>query len=271
MKIQPEVRAVLCMILLFLNSVITVIFLIFLESDIGLLTFWLGALLIPIFFQIKINNETIEEFGFWTKGMLKYLVIGLIIASCLILIHLGIGLAIGGILVNITQEAIIFLPGMVVTQIFISIIEEMGSRGYIQRQLSLRYSPKFSISIASLFFALLHWINILISLGIRPFTSLLLFSINMALGGAWLGYAYYKANNNLWLPIALHFAWNVVGYFFFGSLFSGDSVVTYLLDPILIEFEWSILTALILSLGTVVIYVVSKTSVLSISQDEANM
>lgn len=270
MKIQPEVRAVLCMILLFLNSVITVIFLIF-GSDIGLLTFWLGALLIPIFFQIQINKESLEQFGFWTKGMPKYLVIGLIISSCLILIHLGIGLAIGGILVNITQDAIIFLPGMAVTQIFISIIEEMGSRGYIQRQLSLRYSPKFSISMASLFFALLHWINILISLGIRTFTSLLLFSINMVLGGAWLGYAYYKANNNLWLPIALHFAWNVVGYFFFGSLFTGGSVVTYLIDPILIEFEWSILTALILSLGTVVIYLVSKTSVLSIPQEEAHI
>ena len=270
MNIQPEVRAVLCMILLFLNSVITVIFLIF-GSDIGLLTFWLGALLIPIFFQIKINNESFEEFGLWTKGMLKYLVIGLVISSCLILIHLVIGLAIGGILVNITQEAIIFLPGMAVTQIFISIIEEMGSRGYIQRQLSLRYSPKFSISIASLFFALLHWINILISLGIRSFTSLLLFSINMVLGGVWLGYAYYKTNNNLWLPIALHFAWNVVGYFFFGSLFTGGSVVTYLIDPILIEFEWSILTALILSLGTVMIYLVSKTSVLSMPQEEAHI
>jgi len=184
------------MILLFLNSVITVIFLIF-GSDIGLLTFWLGALLIPIFFQIRINKESFEEFGLWTKGMLKYLALGLVISSCLILIHLGIELVIGGILLNITQEAIIFLPGMAVTQIFISLIEEMGSRGYIQRQLSLRYNHKFSIGIASLFFALLHWINILISLGIRPFTSLLIFGINMVLGGAWLGYAYYKSNNNL--------------------------------------------------------------------------
>jgi len=71
------------------------------------------------------------------------------------------------------------------------------------------------------------------------------------------------------LPIALHFGWNVVGYFFFGSLFTGDSVVTYLLDPILIEFEWSVLTALILSLGTVIIYLVSKTSILSIPREEA--
>ncbi len=59
-----------------------------------------------------------------------------------------------------------------------------------------------------------------------------------------------------------------MGYFFFGSLFSGGSVVTYLIDPILIEFEWSILTALILSLGTVIIYLVSKTSILSIPQEE---
>jgi len=39
----------------------------------------------------------------------------------------------------------------------------------------------------------------------------------------------------------------------------------------LIEFEWSILTALILSLGTVMIYLVSKTSVLSFPQEEAHI
>ncbi|MFX1521004.1 MAG: lysostaphin resistance A-like protein [Promethearchaeota archaeon] len=264
---RPELRAYACMVLLFLNSAITVIFLLF-GSDLGLLTFWIGALIIPIFFQLKINNESFEQFGFWTRGILIYLALGIIISLGLVMIHLGIDLAIGGILLNITGESIVMLPGLVVEQIFVSLIEELGSRGYVQRNLSMRYSPKVSIGIASLFFALLHWINILISLGSRSFASLLVFSINMVLGGVWLGYAYYKSNNNLWLPIALHFGWNVVGYFFFGSLFTGGSNTIYVLDLILVEFEWSILTALILILGTVVIYLVSKTSVLSIPQEE---
>lgn len=264
---QPELRAYACMILLFLNSVVTVIFLIF-GSDIGLLTFWLGALVIPIFFQLQINKESFEQFGFRTKGMLKYLILGIAISLCLVLVHLGIEVAIGGVLLNITEESLVFLPGLAVVQIFVAIIEEIGSRGYIQRNLSMRYSPKVSISIASVFFALLHWINILIVFGSRSLDSLVLFSINMVLGGVWLGYAYYKTENNLWFPIALHFSWNVVGYFFFGSLFTDGSVVTYLIDLVLIEFEWSVLTALILLLGIVIIYLISKTSLLSITQEE---
>jgi len=265
---RPELRAYACMILLFLNSMITVIFLIF-GSDIGLITFWLGALVIPIFFQFKINKESFEQFGLWTKGMIKYLLLGIVISFSLVIIHLGIDFAIGGILLNITEDSLIFLPGLVVVQIFVSLIEEMGSRGYVQRQLGMSYSPKVSIGVSSLFFALLHWISILIVLGSRSLTSLLLFSLNMLLGGVFLGYAYYTSENNLWFPIALHFSWNVVGYFFFGSLFTDGSAVTYLIDPVFIEFEWSVLTAVILLLGIVVIYIVSKTSLLSVNQEDS--
>jgi membrane protease YdiL (CAAX protease family) len=260
---RPEWRAYACMTLLFLNSIIASVLLLS-GNEIGFLTFWLGALIIPIFFQLRISKESFEQFGFWIRGMPKYLVFGIILSLCLVIIHIGIELAVGGLLLSITEDSIVLFPAMVVTQIFVSIIEEMNFRGYIQRNLSIRYSPKVSISIASLFFGLGHWINFLIVLN-RSLISLLLFGVNMVIGGVFLGYAYYRSSNNLWLPIALHFSWNLFGYFFFSP-----DTTTYLITPIFVEFEWSILTALILLFGTVVIHLFSKTSLfLSIVQEDS--
>ena len=89
------------------------------------------------------------------------------------------------------QTAVMFIPG--------ALHEELVFRGY-PYQIVRQFNRPFAIVASSLVFAALHGWN-------SDVTVLAL--INIFLGGVILALA-YERYRRLWMPIGLHFAWNIL-------------------------------------------------------------
>jgi len=92
----------------------------------------------------------------------------------------------------------------------VAVLEETFSRGYMLQTFEEAIGTPAAVLVSSAFFGILHllnpsakgWADYVI-----PFT--------LTLAGVMLAIA-YLARRSLWLPIALHFAWNVFEYDIFG-------------------------------------------------------
>jgi len=81
--------------------------------------------------------------------------------------------------------------------------EEVMMRGYLLTGLVEAWGEKVALPVMSLLFALLH-------LPVRGAlqTNWILFAVMLALAGALLGWTYLRTKS-LWVPIGLHFGWNM--------------------------------------------------------------
>jgi membrane protease YdiL (CAAX protease family) len=103
-----------------------------------------------------------------------------------------------------------FLWDVVIQMVCVAVLEETISRGYLLPTLEEGLGLPWAIVITSCLFGVAHllnpsaegWVNYVI-----PFT-LTLAGIELALA--------YLVRRSLWLPIALHFSWNVFLYYIFG-------------------------------------------------------
>lgn len=91
-------------------------------------------------------------------------------------------------------------------------IEEVAMRGYVLQTLEQRYGTVAAVAISSVIFALLHSLN---PGGTQPLSVL-----GLVAAGAFLSVG-YLATRQLWLPIAMHTAWNVLEGPVFGLSVSG--------------------------------------------------
>lgn len=91
--------------------------------------------------------------------------------------------------------------------------EELLFRGYAFQYLIRNWSPPLTILLSGAFFGLAHLSNA----NVGP-----LGAANTALWGFLLGYAYTRART-LWLPIAIHFGWNLASVLFTSNL-SGTTI-----------------------------------------------
>ena len=103
-----------------------------------------------------------------------------------------------------------------------TVTQEVLVRGYVQQTIQLRFGGVPGILISSLFFLALH----LGAIGGQLLPAVSLFAAGVLLGTA------YAVSGQLWLPIALHFAWNALQGPILGGAVSGQKLDT---GPRLIE------------------------------------
>lgn len=125
--------------------------------------------------------------------------------------------------------------------------EELAHRGYILPKIEKLSGRATAILVSSLFFSSLHfswWTYPSV-----PLTTLLIFIFNIFLGGVILSLSYYWSNRNLWVPIAFHFTWNMVGYIMFPT-YPRELVIS----PEIFQFEWGLSTIVGFLFGLSLIY-----------------
>jgi membrane protease YdiL (CAAX protease family) len=144
-----------------------------------------------------------------------------------LLVGLGLGSAMIGIAVAIswlagwthTQPAGAFslqiLGALGVAVLFNSASQEILVRGYILQTVETQSNGPTAVIVSSLLFVGLH-AGALAEGGLLP-------GINLFIAGALLGLA-YTATRNLWLPTALHFAWNFLQGPVLGIAVSGQAL-----------------------------------------------
>ncbi len=140
--------------------------------------------------------------------------------------HVLAGLAIGAGLQALTILSIALVaqvhitgpnpPGVMVAPLVnaleTGVFEEIISRGLLFAWLESRWGSKWALAISVLFFGAMHFAN-------PGFSTLA--ALGVAAAGVLLGAAFMVARS-LWLPIALHMAWNFTEAGIFGTALSGQ-------------------------------------------------
>ncbi|QZT36157.1 CPBP family intramembrane metalloprotease [Halosquirtibacter xylanolyticus] len=165
----------------------------------------LFATVLTVAGAIKImERKRLRDIGLRIENRTTDIIIGVISAALCIII---------GYIVLISTKQIEFIrtnfnlyemSATIFIFLFGAMIEELLTRGYMQRVLMSRFNKYVAILISSLIFMLMHGANP--NLGIIPFLNLFLVGILFGLS--------YQYTKNLWFPIAFHASWN-----FFQSLF----------------------------------------------------
>jgi membrane protease YdiL (CAAX protease family) len=95
-----------------------------------------------------------------------------------------------------------------------TLTQEVLVRGYIQQTIQFRFGKLAGVLVSSLIFLGMH----LGAIGTQVLPAISLFAAGVLLGTC------YAVTDNLWLPIALHFGWNVLQGPVLGGTVSGQAV-----------------------------------------------
>ena len=208
-----------------------------------------------ILFFKKYDKRTVTEFA--TKGLAKNLIIGASIGFILqsltiLVIHLNGSYSV----ISINPVSFILIPFALMFTV--AIIEEILVRGIIFRIMEEKLGSYISLTISSVLFGVLHLAN--------PHSTLIS-SICITTAGFLMGTAFIYSRN-LWMPIALHFAWNFTQSGIFGAITSGNEKTKSLLEAKIQgpEFitggafgpEGSIQTIAFCAIGTIIILILSR-------------
>lgn len=176
-----------------------------------------ACILSYIFFFKKYDKRDITEFA--AKGFLSNVMIGIAIgfvlqALTILVIYLNGNYSV----IAVNPIRLILIPFALMFTV--AIIEEVLVRGIVFRIIEEKLGSYISLLISSLIFGGLHLIN--------PHSGFLsLLCITMA--GLLFGVA-FMYSRNLWLPIAIHFAWNFTQSGIFGAITSGNEKTNSLLE-----------------------------------------
>lgn len=170
-----------------------------------------------ILFFKKYEKRTITEFS--TKGLAQNISIGALIGFVLqsltiLVIYLNGSYSV----VNINPVSFILIPFTIMFTV--AIIEEILVRGIIFRIVEEKLGSYISLTISSVLFGVLHLAN--------PHGTLIS-GICITTAGFLFG-AIFMYSRNLWMPIALHFAWNFTQSGIFGAITSGNEKTSSLLE-----------------------------------------
>jgi uncharacterized protein len=108
------------------------------------------------------------------------------------------------------------------------LFEELSSRGVALYILIKKLGHKWAILISAVFFGVLHWNNMGILGDLKQMAIIFFWPFAF---GLLFAYAYAKSFS-LYLPIAMHFGWNLTQNFIFPGSSSGDTVFISVLKPI---------------------------------------
>jgi CAAX protease family protein len=95
----------------------------------------------------------------------------------------------------------------------VAVVEEVLFRGILFRIMEERFGTVITLVASSTLFGLTHLVNV---------NATLWGTISIALTGGTMTGAAYVATRSLWLPIGLHFAWNLTHAGIFGVALSGS-------------------------------------------------
>ena len=169
------------------------------------------------FFYRKIENREVTEMS--VKGIAKNLMLGMLIGVVLqSLTFLVIYLNNGFHLEAVNPVSFIIIP--LTVAFTVAIFEEILIRGIIFRIAEEKLGSYFSLALSAIIFGALHLMN--------PDSSLISAACVAVEGGLLLGAAYIYSRN-LWLSIAIHFAWNFMQSGIFGAVTSGNEKTNSLL------------------------------------------
>ena len=169
-----------------------------------------------IFFR-KIEKREVTEIS--AKGIAKNLILGILIGVVLqSLIVFVIYLNNGFHVVSVNPFKFIIIP--LTVAFTVAIFEEILIRGIIFRIVEEKLGSYISLVLSAIIFGALHLVN-----PESSFTSAACVAVE---GGLLLGAAYIYSRN-LWLPIAIHFAWNFMQSGIFGAVTSGNEKTNSLL------------------------------------------
>ena len=169
-----------------------------------------------IFYQY-IEERPVTEIS--TKGIAKNLMLGLaigIIIQCLtmLVIYLNDGFKI----VSMNPVSFIVIP--LTVAFTIAIFEEILIRGIIFRIIEEKLGSYIALLISALIFGGLH---------LASPNATLVSATFVAIEAGFLFGAAYIYSRSLWLPIAIHFAWNFMQSGIFGAITSGNENTSSLL------------------------------------------
>lgn len=207
-----------------------------------------------ILFFKKYDKRTITEFS--TKGLDRNLIIGLLMGFTLQSLTILVMYLNGNYSITaINPVSYILIPFAIMFTV--AIIEEILVRGIFFRIIEEKLGTYISLAISSVLFGAFHLIN--------P-NGTLISSICITTAGFLLGAAFIYSRN-LWMPIALHFAWNFTQSGIYGAITSGNAKTNNLIEakiqgPEFItggEFgpEGSIQAIIFCALGTIIFMVLS--------------
>lgn len=102
--------------------------------------------------------------------------------------------------------------------VFVAVNEELLTRGYIQGLIRFHYGPAAGVTATSAIFASLHLFNDNVLQNPLPLAGLFLAGILLGISR--------ELSGGLWMPIGLHFAWNLFQGNVFGYAVSGKPVAS---------------------------------------------
>lgn len=223
-------------------------------SLVSLLAFPLMYLAVVFFLRWE-GDSSMGDLGvdFEDKQLIPHLGIGGVTGALAVAFVFVIALIGGGQTADLSAGNIDTISGFIMIAIPVAFLEELCYRGYLMTRMENLWGQNKAILISSVFFSLVHF-NWWSPLGTVPPLMILLFSINMALGGIVLGLGYYLSGRRLWVPIGFHFAWNVLAYALFPS-YPRNPVVT----PEIFQIEWGVVSLLGFLFGLSLIFVLLGT------------
>lgn len=173
-----------------------------------------------IFYKFLERREIIEVS---LKGICKNLTWGILIGATLqCLTILVIYLCNGFKIVSINPVSFIIIP--LTVAFTVAIFEEILIRGILFRIMEEKLGSYITLTISTIVFGGLHFFN--------PNGSLISATCVAVEGGLLLGAAYIYARN-VWLPIAIHFAWNFIQSGILGAITSGNEKTNSLLTTLI--------------------------------------
>jgi uncharacterized protein len=161
------------------------------------------------FFYSKYENRIISELS--TKGLWKKLLVGILTGSGLQSLTILVICFYGGFkIIAINPVSTLIIPFTVAFTV--AIIEEILLRGIVFRITEEKWGSTIALITSGLIFVGLHLVNPHVTI----ISILCITAVGVLLGAA---YMYYRS---LWVPIAIHFAWNFTQNGIFGAITSGN-------------------------------------------------
>jgi len=158
------------------------------------------TLLITAWIMVRfVDRRSFSTFGFASAHFVCDSVSGLFIGIVWLGLSITILWLIGRVTPQVTgQMEISTLAIAALAMILNTVIQELLARGYIFQTIQLQSNATWAVLVTSFIFVLYH------AAGLQGNW---LPALNVFCAGVLFGVAYYRTGN-LWLPIAIHFAWN---------------------------------------------------------------
>ncbi len=194
------------------------------------------------------SHSSFESVGLRTNGKLTRLIaVGAFSGVCASLFVFFIAVLFGGTTRTVDTIDADIVAGLLFLTIFVAVLEELCYRGYLMTRMAEIWGTQQAVIASSIVFAIAHF-NWWIPLGSVSGELILMFSVNMFIGGVVLGLSYYLAGKSLWVAISFHYTWNIIAYLLF-PIFPTTEVIS----PVLFQIEWGVTTVPGLLLGLLLI------------------